>query len=126
LTRHQGGTVSENKRDGVYVNSGARVTVAKAEEDKVQTVSKDIKGADWHALATGQRHLDGEIIGIPQEKINTRNAGYRRIDNYKYVQPRVYHVARHLRSPIYGLASCSSVCSASSSSFRVLPMMAPG
>jgi len=39
--------------------------VAKAEEGKPQTVSKDNKEHDWSTWG------DGKIIGIPQEKIHT-------------------------------------------------------
>jgi len=59
----RGGTVSENKGFGVFACSGAVVTVAKAEEGKPQTVSKDNEGHDWGAYGA-------LIIGIPQEKIN--------------------------------------------------------
>jgi len=72
----RGGTISGNKRHGVAASS--KVTVAKAEEGKPQTVRKDNKqcpdGAfgvqlygpehDWHTEKSGQ------IIGISQEKIN--------------------------------------------------------
>ena len=61
----KGGTISENKDCGVYARE--KITVAKAEEGKPQTVCKDNGqgdngGRDW--VTDG-----GEIIGIPQEKI---------------------------------------------------------
>ena len=60
----RGGMISENKLQGVDAFSGGKVTVAKAEEGKPQTVSKDNdEGHDWAAAGD-------EIIGIPQEKIN--------------------------------------------------------
>jgi len=59
----RGGTVSENKGYGVRAYNGGMVTVAKAEEGQPQTVSKDNKGNDWGTEG-------GDIIGIPQEKIN--------------------------------------------------------
>ena len=62
----RGGAISENKRDGVYVWSGAKVTVAKAEEGKPQTVCKDNTLHDW-CTDTGE---GSEIIGISQEKIH--------------------------------------------------------
>ena len=45
----RGGTVSKNKGSGEHAFSGGKpgkVTVAKAEESKPQTVSKDIEDAD--------------------------------------------------------------------------------
>ena len=59
------GTVSENKMCGVAAYNGGKVTVAKAEEGKPQTVCKDNAGTDWYTLGDS-----GEIIGIPQEKLN--------------------------------------------------------
>jgi len=59
----RGGTVSENK-GGVFAQMrGGKVTVAKAEKDKPQTVSKD-SYFEWGTID------GGEIIGIPQEKIS--------------------------------------------------------
>jgi len=48
----------------VVTSNGAKVTVAKAEEDKPQTVCKDNARRDWSTWN------GGEIIGILQEKIN--------------------------------------------------------
>ena len=76
-SRFGAGTVSENNRHGVSVGGrvagDGQVTVANAEEDKPQTVCKDNgkgdadlggeEGRDWNMQTTG------EIIGIPQEKI---------------------------------------------------------
>jgi len=64
----RGGTISENKGHGVRA-TGGKVTVAKAEEDKPQTVSKDNMGHDWSTAKSWRDGKDGEIIGIPQEKI---------------------------------------------------------
>ena len=61
----RGGMITENTRYGVHAFDNGKVTVAKAEEGKPQTVSKDNEGHDWHTLYEGS-----EIIGIPQEKIN--------------------------------------------------------
>ena len=62
----RGGTISENVSYGVHALNSGTVTVAKAEEGKPQTVSKDNGNCrDWSTLE------DGEIIGIPQEKIVT-------------------------------------------------------
>ena len=65
----RGGTITENKGHGVSTIFGGKVTVAKAEEGKPQTVCKDNEGHDWHARGEGS-----EIIGIPQEKINVQPA----------------------------------------------------
>ena len=63
------GAISENEKNGVHADSSAKVTVAKADEGKPQTVSKDNTIHDWCPYRT-----DGsEIIGIPQEKLNVRN-----------------------------------------------------
>ena len=62
-----GGTISENNRDGVFA-WGGKVTVATAEEDRPQTVSKDNDGHDWHERFMGDE--GSEIIGIPQDKIH--------------------------------------------------------
>ena len=59
----RGGTITENKGHGVSTIFGGKVTVAKAEEGKPQTVCKDNEVHDW---STDGR---GEFIGIPQEKI---------------------------------------------------------
>jgi len=59
----RGGTISENKGPGVWISSGAKVTVTTAVEGKPQTVCKDNEVHDW---STDGR---GEFIGIPQEKI---------------------------------------------------------
>ena len=68
-SRFGAGTVSENNRHGVSVGGrvagDGQVTVANAEEDKPQTVCKDNAGTDWYTLGDS-----GEIIGIPQEKLN--------------------------------------------------------
>ena len=61
----RGGTISENKHHGVDEVYGGEVTVAKAEEGRLQTVSRDSEQHDW--ATNGQ---DSAIIGIPQEKIN--------------------------------------------------------
>ena len=63
------GRISENQDCGVVALSGAKITVASAEEDKPQTVCKDNMGSNWVTEAGGR------IIGIPQEKINVRNEG---------------------------------------------------
>jgi len=69
----KGGLVTGNGA-GVRAIAGGKITVAKAEEGKPQTVCKDNGGHDW---ATGYGGRDwgtegagSEIIGIPQEKIN--------------------------------------------------------
>ena len=59
----RGGTVSENKSSGVLATRGGKVTVAKAEEGKPQTVSRENGCHSWSTEG-------GEIIGIPQEKID--------------------------------------------------------
>ena len=61
----RGGTISGNKHDGVIAQGGSKITVS---EEK-PTVCKDngrdgFDRHDWHT-----QH-GGEIIGIPQEKIN--------------------------------------------------------
>jgi len=74
----RGGTISENVGDGVTVFHEAQITAAKAEQGRPQTISKDndcraderyvyaghAGGYDWHA------QYGGEIIGIPEEKVN--------------------------------------------------------
>ena len=61
----RGGKISENRRNGVNAVQGTKVTVAKAEEGKPQTISKDNERHKWHTMDRGS-----EIIGSSQEKIN--------------------------------------------------------
>jgi len=63
----RGGTISDNEGTGAfvtYVTTGGKVTVAKAEVGKPQTVSKDNTLGDWRTVGKSS-----EIFGIPQEKI---------------------------------------------------------
>ena len=61
----RGSTSSENHMNGVNAHYAGKVTVAKAEEDGLlRTVCKDNERGNWGTEA------DGEIIGIPQEKIH--------------------------------------------------------
>jgi len=60
----RGGKISENQGPGVTARNCAKVTVAKAEEGKPQTVCKDNERYEWH------RRSDGEITGIPPEKVH--------------------------------------------------------
>jgi len=62
-TMLRGGMISESSQ-GVCASSGGKVKVAKAEEGKPQTVSKG-------GLVDYTQDGISEIIGIPQEKINT-------------------------------------------------------
>jgi len=71
----RGGMISGNQGHGVEAERGGKVTVAAAAEDMPQTVSQDnIQSPDraWrgpsHGWHIAQRR--GEIIGIPQDKIN--------------------------------------------------------
>jgi len=74
----QGGTISENARKGVAARERGKVTVAEATEDKLKTVCKDNTESDWCTeVGSEPDHggappatAGGEIIGIPQEKIN--------------------------------------------------------
>jgi len=43
----RGGTVSENKEEGAYSWYNGKITVAKAEEGKPQTVSEKNGESDW-------------------------------------------------------------------------------
>ena len=61
----RGGTITENKEHGVVAYSGAKITVAKAEEGKLQTVSNSNNTHYWHT-----HDSSWQITGIPQEKIN--------------------------------------------------------
>jgi len=72
----RGGTISENKGNGVSAWVGGKVTVAKAEEDKPQTVCKSNKQEDWCTIHPDDEDggEGGEIIGISQEKLNVRNS----------------------------------------------------
>ena len=54
---------SENTGDGIGAGQDVKVTVAKDEEGKPQTVSKN-NGHDWCT------YHNGEVSGIPQEKIS--------------------------------------------------------
>jgi len=62
----RGGTVSENKGNGVQAWSSAKIAVSKAEGGKARTVSNEHDGDDWY---TGRQ---GEIIVIPSENINVQ------------------------------------------------------
>jgi len=70
----RGGTITENKSHGVSARGG-KVTAAKAEEGKSQTVSKDY-GIRFAGTGIRFGHCNwsspytGGIIGIPQEQIN--------------------------------------------------------
>ena len=72
----RGGTISGNEQapsrggrggggDGVRSIGSGKITVAKAEEGKPQTISKDNKQHDWRSWGDGS-----EIIGIPHKKIS--------------------------------------------------------
>ena len=76
----RGGKIRESGCSGVYGHSGAKITVAKAEEGRPQTVSKDYGGGrgnspdmplNWNVTGYGGGDEDGEIIGIPQEMIGS-------------------------------------------------------
>ena len=75
----RGGTITENTRSGVIAGFGAKVTVAE-EDGLLQTVCKgNYKPSDVFAHVGPPRESDwstsdsGEIIGIPQEKIDVSN-----------------------------------------------------
>lgn len=87
----RGGTISGNEQapsrggrggggDGVRSIGSGKITVAKAEEGRPQTVSKDYGGGrgnspdmplNWNVTGYGGGDEDGEIIGIPQEMIGS-------------------------------------------------------
>ena len=68
----RGGTVSKNKMLGARAFDNGKVTVAKADEDQPQTVSKDNERHEWSTAPLNWEGSweGGEIIGIPQEKIH--------------------------------------------------------
>jgi len=76
----RGGTITANKRSGVVADRGSKVTVAKAEEGKPQTISKDNMGnAEQYNWCIGTNAWDhgSEIIGIPQDNQRVARSEYR-------------------------------------------------